>query len=260
MHGFYRWYRFLFFGWRVETLTMSIQTNHIEQWTTEYDQGGIPSSTRTTPSGCVVHAVGEFGRRQIPLKHAVDIGCGKGRNSLYLAGLGVDVTAMDFTPNAIHALEDKAREDKLSQKIRALVQDVTEPWPVASASMDFAIDAFCFKHITPREARLQYRTELLRVLKTHGHYLLSFASIGDGYYGRYIIDKCEVNGEEEHVVVDPENGIQSVLYTREGVLNFFHPELEVIDELQNNKPSMMHGVVYERQTYALLFQRRLRAN
>ena len=93
----------------------------------------------------------------------------------------------------------------------------------------------------------------MRVLRTRGHYLISFASIGDGYYGRYIIDPQ--SSEDEQLVADPENGIQSVLYSRRRVLQFFAPELDLFAELHHTKPSVMHGQEYGRDTYALLLRR-----
>jgi SAM-dependent methyltransferase len=224
-------------------------------WAAEHAEGGIPSSTRTSPSGAVVWAVEELKRRNVPLRTAVDAGCGKGRNSLYLASLGLQVTAMDFTPNAVHALEREARARGLAGKVRAIIHDVTEPWPVGRRDIDLVIDTFCFKHITPHELRLEYKAHLLDVLGARGHYLMSFASIGDGYYGRYV---TTVDESGAATIIDPANNIPSVLFERSHVLKFFAPELSWLAEIRNNKPSAMHGQVYERETYALLLGRSAR--
>jgi SAM-dependent methyltransferase len=238
---------------------MSHDPSLSDKWTTEYSLGGIPSSTRTTPSNAVVWAVDELKKHNFPLRTAADIGCGKGRNSLYLTEQGMDVTAMDFTPNAIRAVNETAAARGLGNKIRALSHDVTENWPIADVSMDVIIDAFCFKHLAPYEARLTYRDNLLRTLRVRGHYMISFASIGDGYYGQYVVQRREVDGEPEYTVVDPANGIASTLFTRKHILQFFAPKLVLVAELHHTKPSTMHGTVYDRDTYALLFGRNLHA-
>lgn len=227
----------------------------IKKWELEYRQGGIPSSVRMTPSGAVTWAVNILQRDNLPFRTALDLGCGKGRNSLFMARLGVDVTAIDFVSDAINELEHSINQETLSGKIRPVVYDLTEPWPIPDASVDFVLDAFCFKHIAPFAARQHYKKELLRVLRTRGHYMISFASIGDGYYGQYVVDKQDYDGEEEHLVSDPGNGIESILFTRQRILKFFEPELCLYKELHNNKPSNMHGEPYPRDTYALLFQR-----
>lgn len=226
-----------------------------DKWRLEYAQGGIPSSVRATPSGAVTWAVEAMRNHGLPVRTALDLGCGKGRNSLFLARQGVDVTAIDFVPDAVAALEQSAKSEGMSGRIRPILYDLTESWPVANASMDLVVDAFCFKHITPYPAREHYKRELLRVLRSRGHYLISFASVGDGYYGRYVVEKREIDGEEEHLVADPGNGIESILFTRKRVLNFFEPELCLHMELRNTKPSDMHGETYPRDTYALLLKR-----
>ena len=232
----------------------------VDLWTDEYQAGGLPSSTRMTPSGAVVWALTKLKQNHSRLRTAVDAGCGKGRNSLYLAAEGLHVTALDFTPMAIEALEQAAAERKLSDRIRPLVHDVTEPWPVGHIDIDLIIDTFCFKHIAPHDMRLAYKRNMLDVLGIYGHYLISFASIGDGYYGRYRRGDRPVGAGDsgagiEEIIIDPVNGIESVLYNRKHVLDFFAPELDLFAEVKHNKPSVMHGHTYERETYALLFRR-----
>lgn len=229
-----------------------------ELWGMEYTRCGIPSSSRTSPSGAVVWAYEELKRRGYPLRTALDVGCGKGRNSLYLAQQGMSVTAIDFTPDAVSALIQAGQLAGVSSSIRPLVYDATEPWPVPDNSMDLVVDAFCFKHIVGHDARTAYRQSLLRTLSARGHYLVSFASIGDGYYGQYVADPRGDGAAEEAVVVDPVNGIESVLYSKKRLVQYLYPELDVVAEHHNAKPSAMHGREYPRSTYALIFGRSMR--
>ena len=46
--------------------------------------------------------------RRVPPGKALDLGCGQGRNALYLGLLGFDVTASDYNPVPLAALEDMA--------------------------------------------------------------------------------------------------------------------------------------------------------
>lgn len=233
---------------------MNDSRSHVDLWTAEYESGGIPSSIRNTPSGSVVWAVAELRHRNARLATAVDVGCGKGRNSLYLASQGMKVTALDFTPNAVETLEKEAVAANLQGSIRAMVHDVTEPWPIGRDDVDLVVDAFCFKHIAPHELRQAYRRNMLGVLSMSGHYMISFASIGDGYYGRYRANPDDASAIED-VALDPVNGIESVLFTRRRILEFFAPELSLCCEVKRSKPVTMHGAEYERETYAMLFKR-----
>ncbi|MGE3624253.1 MAG: class I SAM-dependent methyltransferase [Bdellovibrionales bacterium] len=223
----------------------------IDLWTAEYEMGGIPSSARETPSGAVVWAYELLRQREFLLRTAVDVGCGKGRNSLFLARQGMTVTAMDFIPDAIDHLNQTTRAEGLESKIRAHRFDVTEPWPLEPAGADLVVDAFCFKHIIDSGEREAYKQSLIRTIRMRGHYLISFASIGDGYYGRYVVRE---NEDGVQLAVDPANGIPSLLFDRDHIIRFFGPELDLYAEIHHNKPSAMHGRLYKRSTYALLFQ------
>jgi tellurite methyltransferase len=53
----------------------------------------------------------------------LDLGCGNGRNSLYLAANGFDVTAWDKNPNSIQNLENIRREEGL-ENLYSAIQDL----------------------------------------------------------------------------------------------------------------------------------------
>ena len=56
---------------------------------------------------------------------ALDMGCSNGRNALYLAQHGFDVTAVDNNPDAIHMLRTIAEQEGLTN-INAKVYDLNE--------------------------------------------------------------------------------------------------------------------------------------
>jgi SAM-dependent methyltransferase len=191
---------------------------------------------------------------RIGLRNAVDVGCGKGRNSLFLARKGMNVTAMDFAPNAVATLQKMASRLKLGEKVRAIVQDATDEWPVETHHTDLAIDTFCFRHLPTLEACQIYKKNLLRILGANGYYLFSFASIGDGYYGHYVREPSQAPMPvDKAVCIDPTYGVECPLYTREKIIRFFLPELEVLDELKSEKRPGPDSKKSE--TYALLFRR-----
>lgn len=205
----------------------------------------VEPAPRFSPSGAVVWAVDTLRRRGFPLETAVDVGCGKGRNSLYLAAQGMQVTAMDFTPNAVQALEREARARHLDNRIRALVHDVTEPWPIGRDDIDLVADAFCFRHISPSEARQGYKANLLQVLGSRGHYLIALGSAGDGYYSPDSSPGANLENVEA----------PSSLFSRRKIMTFFAPELDLLAHLDHNDPETRRHLPPGREAYALLFQR-----
>ncbi|MFW0765782.1 tellurite resistance methyltransferase TehB [Trabulsiella odontotermitis] len=59
----------------------------------------------------------------IPPGKTLDLGCGNGRNSLYLAANGFDVTAWDKNPMSINNLETIRQEEGLNN-LRTAIQDL----------------------------------------------------------------------------------------------------------------------------------------
>ena len=95
--------------------------NEKNTWEKRYSGDG--REPRRTPSSLLT----EWLVDRSPGK-ALDLACGTGRNSLFLAEKGYDVTAIDISPRAITLAEHRARERGL--KINWIVADLdTYPIP-----------------------------------------------------------------------------------------------------------------------------------
>ena len=79
---------------------------------------GVPD----VPDGWVVEHI--EGEHRLPPGRALDLGCGGGRNSLYLARHGWDVTGIDMLGPAVKKARSKAVGD--ATKARFLQGDVTK--------------------------------------------------------------------------------------------------------------------------------------
>jgi SAM-dependent methyltransferase len=89
-----------------------------------YEGGNPPWDTNITPPELVAEVEGPQAK---PSGRALDLGCGTGTNSLYLAGHGWDVTGIDFIPSAIEQAREKQRgAGQLSGTVHFLVGDVTQ--------------------------------------------------------------------------------------------------------------------------------------
>ncbi len=73
------------------------------------------------PSGAVTYALAYFKRGPI-----VDLGCGDGRNAIYLAQRSFDVVGIDSSRVAIEKLLRFAAEKKVEDKVRGVVSDFTD--------------------------------------------------------------------------------------------------------------------------------------
>jgi len=98
---------------------------------------------------------------------ALDIGCGSGTYSIYMAERGYQVTAIDFMPQAITMLQARIAENDLA--IEAVQADVGQ-WS-ASHPFDVVLDVGCLH--TPGTIELgAYKAQLLNWLLPGGDFIL----------------------------------------------------------------------------------------
>ena len=101
-----------------------------------------------------------------PAGRAIDLGCGTGTNVITLAQNGWQVTGIDFAPRAIQIAKRKINKANIQADLR--VGDVTKLDGV-DGSFNLALDMGCFHGI---ERRVDYLTQLKRVLAPDGHWLM----------------------------------------------------------------------------------------
>ena len=105
---------------------------------------------------------------KIPPGRALDIGCGLGIQSIYLAQEGFKVTGIDISETAIRQAKQRARRRRAS--VRFVVGnsfDLRFP----SGSFSFIFDRGCFHH-APLQMRETYIRGIHRVLRPGGKYML----------------------------------------------------------------------------------------
>ena len=94
------------------------------------------------------------GPQALPPGRALDVGCGTGTNSVYLARHGWRVIGVDYTARAVAAARVRARREGV--QVRFLQADVTrlEAGSV-EPGVDLVLDMGCF-HGVPRRGRPDY--------------------------------------------------------------------------------------------------------
>lgn len=124
--------------------------------TLEWENNNVPDWT-------VVNATE---RNYLKAGKVLDIGCGRGRNSLYLAKKGFKVYGIDISKSAI----DSARKKDVCKEIEFIAGDVLKS-PFKNEFFDSTVDAGCFHTVSPKY-RKRYLNEISRTLKSNGVFLL----------------------------------------------------------------------------------------
>lgn len=117
---------------------------------------------------------------------ALDLGCGPGRNALYLASLGFQVDAVDLSPAAVAWAQERARE--AGADIRFHRGDAFElPAAELGGPYDLIHDSGCFHHLPPHR-RVSYLSLVDRALAPGGHLALTSFAAGEGGSGSELPD------------------------------------------------------------------------
>ncbi|MFJ9691965.1 class I SAM-dependent methyltransferase [Kitasatospora sp. NPDC101183] len=121
--------------------------------------------------------VGYVERELVAPGRALDLGCGSGRNALYLAARGFAVDAVDLSPVAVAWARERARE--AAADVRLLCGDAFAlPEGELSGPYDLVVDSGCFHHLAPHR-RISYLALLERVLAPGGHLALTCFAAGE---------------------------------------------------------------------------------
>jgi len=112
------------------------------RWNDRYESGDVPWDTGY-PSTELIRTIKEEG---IPPGRALELGCGTGTNSIWLAQQGFDVTGVDISPLALEQARHKAASAGVP--IRFLEADVLNP-PSLDAPFPFFFDRGCY-HVVRR--------------------------------------------------------------------------------------------------------------
>jgi ubiquinone/menaquinone biosynthesis C-methylase UbiE len=107
--------------------------------------------------------------RQSPLHlsgaRVLELGCGTGKNSAWLATHARELVALDFSPGMLDVAQRRVR----AAHVRFVEHDITRPWPVDSGSWDVVVGNLVLEHV--RDLAPIY-AEAARVLRPGGQLFL----------------------------------------------------------------------------------------
>ncbi len=101
-------------------------------------------------------------------RRALELGCGLGRFSRYVARQGIDATGIDFSAVAIAQAKQRVAQDEKRPDFQ--VGDVTKLEGIVGP-FDFSFDVGCF-HCLDANAQRAYATQVHRLLKPGGTHLI----------------------------------------------------------------------------------------
>ena len=137
---------------------MSIQSAY-DEWSGNYDLD--KNLTRDLDAQVTRNALGQLRFRSI-----LEIGCGTGKNTVFLAQIGEQVHALDFSQGMI----EKARAKVAAANVHFEIADLTRKWNGADAPYDLVVCNLVLEHIRDLS---HIFAEAARVLEAGGEFFIN---------------------------------------------------------------------------------------
>ncbi|MEI5906611.1 class I SAM-dependent methyltransferase [Bacillus spongiae] len=128
--------------------------------------------------------VSYFEQNQSFARKILELGCGPGRNALFLAEQGCEVDAVDCSQSSLEWAKERSEERGV--KINYIHSDLFD-LQVEEGAFDFVYDSGCFHHIAPHR-RLNYVSLVEKALKPGGYFALTCFVEGGKFGGANISD------------------------------------------------------------------------
>lgn len=135
-----------------------------ERFRQRYAEGRVPWSDHEPPPEIAALA------DEIAPGRALDLGCGFGRTSIYLAQRGWHVDGVDFIAEAVETARKRAADAGVGDRAIFHVSSAAA-MPFLEPPYDLAVDIGCM-HSFDESDLAAYRHELLRLLAQGGRYVL----------------------------------------------------------------------------------------
>lgn len=184
-----------------------------------------------------------YGRRFLNVTaQAVDMGCGNGRNLIYLAKtFGMRGVGYDISATAIKQAKAAATELPLQFS----VQSLAEPIPLPDASVTIALDMMS-SHVLKKVEREVLRSEVLRVLRPQGWLFFKSFLLEEDAHAKRLLQ--ENPGPEDGMYIHPEIGVPEYVWTEEGLREFFEPYFTLHKIEKSHKHLHADGSPWKRRT------------
>jgi len=178
----------------------------------------------------------------------LDLGCGNGRNLIYLAqAYAMKGTGYDISDEAIK----QARQASKGLPIAYEVRSIAEPLPLPDGSQTFVLDMMT-SHFLRKAEREALRGEIVRVLHPGGWlFFKSFLADEDLNVKRLL---RENPADEENAYIHPKMGVYEYVWTEEALHDFFAPEFE-IHKVHKSHKHLRRGRPGKRRTLSAYLQK-----
>lgn len=178
----------------------------------------------------------------------VDLGCGNGRNLIFLSkefgarGVGYEISEEAIKEASVHSG---------GLPIKYTKQSISEPLAESDSTVDVVLDMMVSHYLNEKE-REAFRAEVFRVLKPGGYYFLkTFLRDGDLHAERLLKENA---GEEAGTYIHPKIGVAEHAWSEEEIEKFFGQNFEIL-KLDKSHKHISRGKAFRRRTVSVYLRK-----
>lgn len=183
-------------------------------------------------------------------KSILDLGCGTGRNSNYLADIGNTVIGIEISKTAITLAKNRAKEMGVNVDYR--LGDIGESYDIKDNSVDIVIDVTSSNSLNEK-GRVVYLNEINRVLKTGG-YLFVRALCKDGNKNVKNLLK-QSPGREYDTYVMKDMGLTERVFSREDFVKMYGKYFKILSLEKKTGYATVDNRIYKRDYWLAYLQK-----
>jgi len=182
----------------------------------------------------------------------LDLGCGTGRNSNYLANLGNSVVGIDISKTAIALAKSRSREMKTDRNASYIVGDIGLCYPFLDEYFDLILDVTSSNSLNDKE-RSGYIKEVYRVLKKDG-YLFVRGLRKDGDKNAKNLLKLHPGLEHDTYIIEGLNLVERV-FSEKDFREFYGQRFKIEKLLKKSGYAKFQGQNYKRNYWLAYLQK-----
>lgn len=171
----------------------------------------------------------------------LDLGCGTGRNSNYLAGNGNRVIGIEISKIAINLAIERAKELNLEVDYR--LGDIGKEYEIKDKSIDLVLDVTSSNSLN-EEGREIYLNEVNRIIKVGGYFFVR-ALAKDGNKNVKNLLKSN-HGIEHDTYIIKEIGLTERVFSRDDFIKIYSQFFKILHLEKKTSYTTFNNRIYKR--------------
>ena len=175
----------------------------------------------------------------------LDLGCGNGKNSNYLANLDENnnIIAIDISDTALNDARIQASKMGVYKQIKYYKRSIGRQFEIGDCELDLILDITSSNSLSESERKI-YLEECSRTLKSGG-YLFVRALCKDGdKNAQNLLKLCP--GNEHDTCVLPNVNIKERVFSKDDFINTYSPFFEMVELEKETHYTKLEGRLYKR--------------